>query len=77
MVEVKNIPSTVHAPCPSNLTAQVRKFYEVTFLQILLGDFLLEQNLTFFFTKTNKNKEISCMKSIKMHEKPHQNPMGF
>ena len=77
MVEVKNIPFTVHAPCPSYLTAQVRKFYEVTFLQILLGDFLLEQNLTFVFTKTNKNKEISCMKSIKMHEKPHQNPMGF
>ena len=58
MVEVKNIPFTVHAPCPSYLTAQVRKFYEVTFLQILLGDFLLEQNLTFFSQKRTKIKKF-------------------
>ena len=30
-----------------------------------------------FFLKMNKNENFSCMKSIKMHEKPHQNPMGF
>ena len=48
MVEVKNIPSTVHPPYPSYLTAQVRKFYEVTFLQILLGDFLLQWFFNFF-----------------------------
>ena len=53
MVEVKTIPSTltVQYPCPSYLTTQVRKFYEVTFL---LGDFLFVQNLTFFHKNEQK-----------------------
>ena len=79
MVEVKTIPSTVHVPCPSSyLTAQVRNFYEVTFYTNFNWWLIFYwKKIWHFFKKTNKNKEISCMKSIKMHEKPHQNPMGF
>ena len=76
MAEVKHIPSIVHAPSATLL--QVRKFYEVNiFFQILLADFLMDKNLTFFSQKRTKIKKFSFMKSIKMHEKPHQNPMGF
>ena len=76
MAEVKYIPSIVHAP-PATLL-QVRKFYEVNFLfKFLLADFLMEQNLTFFFSKTNKNNFCSWMKSIKMHENPTKTPRGF
>ena len=64
MAEVKTIPSTVHVPCHSYLTAQVRKFYEVTFFTNFTWWFLFETKFEIFFTKTKKKiKKVSAWKA--------------
>ena len=61
MAEVKKF----HPQLMPLLPAHFWKFYGMIFLQILLCDLLLEQNLTFFLKNEQKNLKI-------LHEK-HKN----
>ena len=73
-----------NANAPPATLLQVRKVYEVKLgvgfsliCKIYMLIFFNGTKFEIFPQKWTKIRNFCCMKSIKMHEKPHQNPMGL